>query len=71
MYANFEEDTIRITYSRVLYKSELIIMTLLCVPHIINGLDQVAVIRVRSRGLLLEGGTLNHYRCHTNRYFGL
>ena len=55
MYAKFGEDRIRITYGTVLYKSELIIMTLLCVHQIINGLDLVAVIRVRSRGLLFTG----------------
>ena len=55
MYAKFGEDRIRITYGRVLYKLELIIMTLLCVHQIINGLDLVAVIRVRSGGLLFTG----------------
>ena len=55
MYAKFCEDSIRITYSTVLYKSELIIMTLLCVHHVINGYNLVAVIGGRSRGHLLDG----------------
>ena len=71
MYAKFGEDRIRITYGTVLYKLELIIMTLLCVHQIINGLDLVDVIRVRgSEVFFLQGGTLNHYNFYTNRYFG-
>ena len=71
MYAKFGEDTLRIAYSTVLYKSELFILTLLCVDHIIKAVDLVAVIHKRRPGLLLDGRTLNHYKYYTNKYFGL